>query len=370
MNNTATKQESQEHYAKKSLAPSALSDNDEALLKKKQSSTLYQVGSDYVEGKLQIDDLEEFVYQKVTASPGKCWRDIPRWLHTISQLVFNPQRGAGAYKIGQQHYDIGNDLFEAMLDQSMSYTCGYWRECTSLREAQLNKLDLICRKLRLRKGQRVLDVGCGWGNFAEFAARNYGVEVVGITVSQEQARYASERCRDLPVRIELRDYTEVKDRFDRVVSIEMVEAVGRKNLPRYFKCIHQSLKPGGIFVIQAISADTFSWRSNPSFDSYVTWIRENIFPAGYLPSLRELTKPHKGDFVVHDLESFGYDYAHTLRAWRTNFEAAWPQLSADYSEEFRRVWNFYLAGCAAVFRADLLQLYQLVFAKSPGDWEP
>lgn len=364
MNNNAAKQQHQDCYTKKSLAPTGLSAGDKAVLHKYQGSTLYQVGRDYSTGKLSIENLEEFVYQKVNAARGKCWSDIPRWLHTISQLFINPQLGVGAYKIGQQHYDIGNDLFEAMLDGSMSYTCGHWKDCTTLQQAQERKLELICRKLHLKRGQRVLDVGCGWGNFAEFAARNYGVEVFGVTVSQEQAHYASQRCKGLPVRIELCDYTEIKDTFDRIVSIEMIEAVGRKNLPKFFQCMHRSLKPDGIFVLQAISADTFSWNSNPNFDAYVAWIRENIFPDGYLPSLQELVKPHKGDFIIHHLESFGHDYAHTLRAWRSNFETAWSHLSADYSEEFRRVWNYYLAGCAAVFRADLLQLYQVVFTRA------
>jgi cyclopropane-fatty-acyl-phospholipid synthase len=250
-----------------------------------------------------------------------------------------------------------------MLDSSMTYTCGYWHGVTKLEDAQRQKLDLVCRKLRLEKGMRIFDIGCGWGNFAQYAASEYGAVVTGVTISKEQAALARHRCRDLPVEIVLGDYRTVSGSFDRIVSIEMIEAVGKKNLDTFFAHVFNRLEPGGLFLLQAISAETVSPYSRRRLDEFLIWILTYIFPNGYLPTITELVKPGRMQGVVEDIHNFGPDYELTLLSWAVNFERAWPSLRTGYDEQFYRMWQFYLYSCAALFRARITQVYQIVYAK-------
>jgi cyclopropane-fatty-acyl-phospholipid synthase len=254
-------------------------------------------------------------------------------------------------------------MFKAMLDEeTMSYTCGYWKDAKTLGEAQIAKIDLLCRKLSLKPGMRVLDIGCGWGNFAHYAATNYGVSVVGLTVSKEQAELARVRCRNLPVEIVVEDYRNYTKQFDRVVSIEMIEAVGRKNIPGFFKMARRCLVPGGLFGLQVIAAEIFTRKSPPALDQYILWLQKRIFPNGYIPNLGHLSAPDVEGFVIEDLQNFSSDYARTLAAWSERFVAAWPSLKDEYGEEFRRMWMYYLSGCAAMFTTRTVQLYQVVYS--------
>jgi cyclopropane-fatty-acyl-phospholipid synthase len=217
---------------------------------------------------------------------------------------------------------------------------------------------------------RVLDIGCGWGNFAHYAATNYGVAVVGLTVSKEQAALARQRCAGLDVEILLQDYRTFHGEFDRVVSIEMIEAVGRKNMTGFFDMVRRCLRKGGLFALQAISAETFSWSSSVTLDQYVLWLQKRIFPNGYLPNIRHLTRPSVAGMVIEDLHNFSYDYALTLEAWHERFESAWAQLAPTYGEPFRRMWQYYLQGCEALFRERMVQLYQIVYSNGgePGGY--
>ena len=333
-----------------------------------QQGGIYRLGEDFIDGKWSTADLGELLFRIVSGTLGaelSTKKIEPRFLwFLLKDRLKNTQVGKGAFEVAKRHYDLGNDLFSTMLDNdTMTYTCGYWRDAGSLEEAQRAKIDLLCRKLELRPGMRVLDIGCGWGNFAEHAAARYGVSVVGLTVSTEQAELARSRCHGLDVEIVLEDYQKFAGSFDRIVSIEMIEAVGRKNMRSFFQMVQRCLKPSGLFGLQAISADTFSRTSRPVLDQYILWLQKRIFPNGYLPNMKHLTAPEQHGLVIEDIHNFSADYAKTLRVWADRFELGWTQLSAKYGEEFRRMWLFYLLGCEALFRARMVQLYQIVYSK-------
>jgi cyclopropane-fatty-acyl-phospholipid synthase len=323
------------------------------------------LGEAFERGQWETDGLEELMYRVFTSPPPR----LSPWVWTkllaaaADQRLFNRQSGRGAFNIGLKHYDLGNDLFRNMLDESMSYTSGYWAKAKSLEEAQRDKLDLICRKLDLRPGDRVLDIGCGWGNFARYAAKHHGAQVTGITVSREQALLAQQRCLGLPVEIRLQDYRHIHETFDHVVSIEMIEAVGRKNLPTFYRTIDAALEPGGRSVVQVISGDTLSLTSDRGLDQYILWLLKYIFPDGYLPKQDELIPPRDTRLRVDDTHLYVDDYPRTLRAWAGRFEEKWSSLEHQYDDAFRRRWRFYLHGCAAAFRAGLVDVSQIVYVK-------
>jgi cyclopropane-fatty-acyl-phospholipid synthase len=336
---------------------------------------LFALGEAYMRGEWSTDNLTGLMYRLVTQD-----RDLPvrfdKWsprviAYLAKDLITNSQIGKGAFEVGKRHYDLGNDLFTAMLDQTtMTYTCGYWKDATNLDQAQVAKIDLICRKLQLKPGMRVLDIGCGWGNFAAHAAKRYGVSVVGLTISKEQAALARERCKGLDVEIVLEDYQRYTGLFDRVVSIEMIEAVGRKNLPAYFGMVNRCLRDKGLFLLQAITATTFTRTSAVPLDQYILWLRKRIFPNGYLPNHAQIVAPIEQGLIIEDLHNFSADYARTLDAWMGNFEHSWELLAPKYGEVFRRMWEYYLRGCEALFRARMVQLYQVVYCKGglPGGY--
>jgi cyclopropane-fatty-acyl-phospholipid synthase len=260
-----------------------------------------------------------------------------------------------AYHIGKAHYDLGNDFYQTMLGNNLVYSCGYWRNAASLEEAQVAKFDLVCRKLGLRKGQKVLDIGCGWGGFARYAATNYGVSVTGITVSHEQERLAREMNRGLPVEIRYQDFREVKEVFDHIVSIGMFEHVGYKNYREYLAVVRRSLANDGLFLLHTIGSPSTTINQEP-------WIAKYIFPNSKLPSLKQISQAIEGLFVLEDLENFGVDYDRTLMAWHHNFETHWPEFRQTYDERFYRMWRYYLLMCAGAFRARHLQLWQIVLS--------
>ena len=277
-------------------------------------------------------------------------------LKLVLAYFFNFQTKKRSLHVGAKHYDLGNDLFKTMLDSSMNYTCGYWKQAETLEEAQLAKLDLSCRKLLLKPGMRLLDIGCGWGALAKYAAEHFGVEVVGITISQQQCDLAKERCKNLPIEIRFQDYRDLNETFDRIVSLGMFEHVGHLNYRTYMQIIHDSLVDDGLFLLHTIGNNYSTTHSSP-------WISKYIFPNGMLPSIVQIGKATEKLFIMEDWHNFGPDYYKTLMAWSHNFNEGWQTIATNYDEQFYRMWNYYLQYCAGGFLARDIQLWQIVFSK-------
>ncbi|WP_260306412.1 cyclopropane fatty acyl phospholipid synthase [Variovorax sp. Sphag1AA] len=314
------------------------------------------LGEAYMDGHWDARQLDGFFFRVLRARLDQEVRPLRLALHALRMRLFNLQGFERAWTVGKAHYDIGNDFYEAMLDPRMTYSCGYWDHASNLAEAQEAKLDLICRKLRLHPGMRLLDIGCGWGSLMGFAAERYGVECVGVTVSKEQAAWASARYAALPVEIRLQDYRSLDEPFDCIASVGMFEHVGRRNHREYMEVAHRCLADDGLFLLHTIGKNMRDTISD-------AWIDKYIFPNGDLPSVGQIGDAVDGLFVVEDLHNFGADYDKTLMAWCANFEAAWPRFEQRMGERFRRMWRYYLLSCAGAFRARDLQLWQWVLSK-------
>ncbi len=336
-----------------------------AFYKRVLSGGSLALGESYMDGWWECEALDEFVARVIAAKLETKVRNKSRFIWEYLKARFvNLQSTARAFEVGEKHYDLGNDLYQAMLDSRMTYTCGYWKDARTLEEAQEAKLDLVCRKVGLKPGMRVLDIGCGWGSFAKFAAERYGVSVVGITISKEQAALAQERCSGLSVEIRVQDYREVTDQFDRIISLGMFEHVGPKNYHTYMQVVERCLKPSGLFLLHTIGSNITGKVMDP-------WINKYIFPNAFLPSPVHITRAVEGIFIMEDWHNFGSDYDRTLQAWYYNFNQQWSGLRARYDERFYRMWRFYLLTCAGLFRARSTQLWQVVFSKKgvPGGYQ-
>jgi cyclopropane-fatty-acyl-phospholipid synthase len=321
------------------------------------------LGESYMDGWWDCQALDQFFDRVLRARVDRMIRGNLRLSWDIWKAkVFNHQKMSRAYEVGIKHYDIGNDLFQSMLDPWMVYTCGYWKDADNLAAAQLAKLDLVCRKVGMKPGMKVLDLGCGWGSFARYAAGHYGVEVTGLTVSQEQMELGNRLCKGLPVDIRLQDYRSVKGAFDRVVSIGIMEHVGYKNYRTYMAVVNRTLKHDGIGFFHTIGGNVSRKIGNP-------WTVKYIFPNGQIPSIAQLGRAMEGLFIMEDWHNIGPDYDRTLMAWNESFEMGWPELKGRYSERFRRMWRFYLLSSAGVFRSRSMQLWQVVMTK-PGMKQP
>lgn len=313
------------------------------------------LGESYMDGWWDCQALDEFFTRILRERLDQRIKPLTALsLHLRARLV-NLQQPRRAFEVGKQHYDIGNDFYAAMLDPSMTYSCGYWREASDLAEAQRAKLDLVCRKLKLEPGMRVLDIGCGWGGAAYHAAKHYGVEVVGVTISENQVKEATERCRGLPVEIRMQDYRELNETFDRVFSIGMFEHVGYKNYREFMEVVENCLPPDGLAVLHTIGGN----RSSTDGDA---WLTQYIFPNSMLPSAMQIAQAAEGLLTMEDWHNFGADYDRTLLQWYQNFEEAWPNFAGEYGQRFYRMWRYYLLSCAATFRARRSQLWQVVFS--------
>lgn len=316
-------------------------------------------GRAYVEGLWESAQLDETIHHLLSVDIDTRivgWARLRLIGEILRHRLFNLQSPQRAFQVAEQHYDIGNDVFECMLDSSMSYSCAYWENATTLEQAQHDKLELICRKLELQPGERLLEIGCGWGGLARHAAENYGVEVVGVTISKEQQKLAQQRCAGLPVNIELMDYRQLSGEFDKIVSVGMFEHVGFKNYPIYFDTALRLLKTDGLFLLHTIGHHVTAHKTD-------AWIDNYIFPNGKLPSAGELTSVLEKRFIIEDWHNFGQDYDRTLMAWWESFDRAWPSLERKYGQGFYRMWKYYLMGCAGFFRARQGQLWQIVLSR-------
>ncbi len=329
--------------------------NDEVFLQRALAQGSLGVGESYMDGQWDCDRLDEMLTRVFRADADRRLPDAGQiWAAFLARLI-NPQSPRRAFKVGEQHYDVGDDLYERMLDSRMIYTCGYWRNATTLDEAQEAKLDLVCRKLGLKAGMHVLDIGCGWGGAAKFAAERYGVSVTGVTISRNQAATAEERCKGLPVTILFKDYRSVSGKFDRIYSLGMFEHVGVRNYRTYFETARRLLVPDGLFLLHTIGR-------NLSGSTNDAWIEKYIFPNSMLPSMAQIAAAAEDLFVTEDWHSFGPDYDRTLMQWHKHFTAGWPQIAEQYGERFRRMWEFWLLSCAASFRARRSQLWQVLLS--------
>lgn len=317
------------------------------------------LGESYMDGWWHAEALDEF-FDKVQRI--ELYKQVGRlnafWLALKGQII-NRQTARRSQDVGREHYDLGNDLYEAMLGETMQYTCGYWRSASTLHEAQMQKLDLIARKLHLSPNMDVLELGSGFGGLARFLTSEYRCRVVSYNISAEQVAYARDLCHGLPVRFEQRDYREAAkepEDFDRVVSIGLCEHIGYKNYRSFLNLVHARLKDGGLFLLHTIGG-------NASYTSTDAWIDKYIFPNGMVPSIVQLGNAMEYHWVVEDWHNFGPDYDRTLMAWWNNFNRAWPDLQKKYGERFYRMWKYYLMASAGTFRSRKLQLWQIVMSK-------
>jgi len=338
------------------------------------------LGESYMDGWWDCEKLDEFFYRVLMAKLDKKITGIKKVeiLSFLLRAKFKNMQSKGKNsEKGVEHYNVGNDLYEKMLGKSMAYTCGYWKGLKdspeNLDKAQFAKLDLICKKLHLKPGMHILELGCGFGGFAKFAAENYGVKVVGSNISVEQVKFAKEHCKRLPVEIRLQDYRNIKgtidnpnEKFDRIVTIGMVEHVGPKNYKKFFEIVSNNLKKRGLFLYHGIGNNYSKSRTD-------TWIDKYIFPNAVLPSPKYITQASEGILVMEDWHNFGAYYDKTLMAWYNNFMKNWSEIkkikddkgNLKYDNRFKRMWIFYLLCCAGNFRSRTYnQLWQIVFSKN------
>jgi cyclopropane-fatty-acyl-phospholipid synthase len=316
------------------------------------------IGESYMDCWWDAEKVDEFIYKIIRAQlDEKIQRKLSILIKLFTARLFNLQSKRRAFIVGEKHYDLGNDLFQNMLDKRMNYSCAYWKDAGNLDKAQENKLELICRKIYLKPGMRVLDIGCGWGAFGKYAAEKYNIEVIGITVSKEQVELGRKLCEGLSVEFRLMDYRDMNEKFDRIVSVGMFEHVGYKNYKTFFKVANKCLEDDGLFLLHTIGRIK-------SLKTIDTWAHKYIFPNAMLPSVAQLSRAHENLFVMEDWHNFGADYDKTIMAWYDNFVNNWDKIKCQDSERFFRMWKYFLLSDAATFRARRNQLWQIVLSKN------
>jgi len=313
-------------------------------------------GESYMKGWFDCDRLDLF-FEKILSSG--IYNEIggaPLFFGKMKSKLRNLQSVSRAFQVAERHYDIGNDLFSLMLDKTMMYTCGYWtKDVSTLEESQLAKLDLVAKKLNLKAGMKILDIGCGWGGAAKHFANNYGVTVVGITISKEQIEYAKQNSDNMDVEFRLMDYRDLDEKFDAIYSIGMFEAVGYKNYEEFFEVVRSCLKEDGAFLLHTIGGNESTTTADP-------WVEKYIFPNGMMPSAEQIAKASEGIFIFDDWHNIGPHYDKTLMCWYDNFVNNYEKLKDKYDNEFYRMWTYWLLSSAANFRSRSLQLWQVLFS--------
>lgn len=329
--------------------------HDERFFQRVLAKGTLGAGESYMDGWWDCEQLDEMLTRILRNDIDQHLRSPRALLLAITARLINMQSRRRAFEVGKQHYDLGDDLYERMLDPRMIYTCAYWEGVHSLDAAQEAKLDLVARKLGLQRGSRVLDIGCGWGGAAQFMAECYGATVTGVTVSKNQQQSAQKRCAGLPVEILFEDYRSVTGNFDAIYSLGMFEHVGVRNYRTYLEKARELLRPDGLFLLHTIGSNQSAVTTDP-------WIEKYIFPNGQLPSLAQIASAAEGLWVIEDFHNLGVNYDRTLMAWSENFERHWPEIAPRYGERFHRMWHFWLMASAANFRARKTQLWQIVLS--------
>lgn len=340
--------------------------HDEALFERIAEDVSLGFGESYMDGMWDCEALDQFFDRMLTAHNDRKIRPTPAMLVEAAKArLLNRQSKRRSQKVARVHYDIGNSFYEAMLGPAMQYTCAYWQGgAEDLAAAQEAKLALTCRKLALAPGEKLLELGCGWGGFARYAAERYGVEVTAYNISAQQVQWAREKCAGLPIEFRLQDYREAAGQYDKVAAIGLCEHVGYKNYRSFLELVRRCLKPGGVFLLHTIGRNRSVHHTDP-------WIERYIFPGGMLPSVAQLGEAMDDLFVLEDWHSFGADYDRTLMAWNSNFAEAWPRFREEYGDRFSRMWRYYLLSCAGAFRSRQNQLWQVVLARDGirGGWK-
>jgi len=343
--------------------------HDERFYKRVLAEGSLGLGESYMDGWWDCGQLDVFFTKLLKAELEKTApRNIRQILTYLRARLLNPQAKGQSAKNATHHYNLGNEFFKAMLDKRMVYTCGFWKHARNLDEAQEAKLDLVCRKLHLEPGMKVLDIGCGWGSFVKYAAEKYGVHVTGINVSEPQLEMGRQSSEGLDVNFLNLDYRNLAAShgpFDRVVSLGMFEHVGYKNFRPYFEAARRVLKPEGLFLLHTIGA-------NESSTATDEWLSKYIFPNSLIPSIKQIGKAIEGLFVTEDLHNFGVYYDHTLMTWYENFRKHWEHFRLHFDQTFYRMWEYYLLCCAGSFRARKNQLWQIILSPNgvSGGYEP
>ena len=314
------------------------------------------LGEAYMDGQWDANDLAVFIEYVLRARLDRTVnRTLDTWVLVLQAAFSNLQGRFRARQVAKQHYDLTDILPSPLLDPYNQYTCAYFDQTTDLDTAQDRKLDLICRKLRFRKEDRVLDIGCGWGGLAKYIAEHYGCHVTGISISEEQIAYAKNFCAGLPVDIQFQDYRDLTGQYDKIVCVGMIEHVGYKNYKDFFRIVRRHLAPEGLFLLHTIGDNRSLTVGDPFLHKY-------IFPNGQLPSLQQITASMIDCFTLQDQQNLAHHYTPTLKAWHHNMQTHWQELAKQYDERFRRMFEFYLLSCAGAFHAGAIQHWQLVFA--------
>jgi cyclopropane-fatty-acyl-phospholipid synthase len=315
------------------------------------------LGESYMENWWDCSRIDGFIHRLLREKlEGKIKGNLRSLLSYLSARLFNLQSPARAGIIARRHYDLGNNLFFSFLDPYKQYSCAYFQGTDDLLEAQQKKLELICRKINLQPQDHVLDIGCGWGGFARYAAETHGCTVTAVNISEEQIKYAREFCKNLPVNILHEDYRQIRGSFDKIISVGMFEHVGWKNYRTFMVVANRCLKEEGIFLLHTIGGNISRVNCDP-------WINRYIFPNGMLPSIAQIAKAVESLFVIEDIHNLSSHYEKTLLAWHDRFQKAWPGLEAKFDPTFKRMWEYYLLSCAGAFRARHIQVWQIVMTK-------
>lgn len=331
--------------------------HDDRFFRRLLSKGSIGAGESYMDGWWSAQDLAEF-FTKIIGGhlPEKIKFNIPTLWLIVKSSILNMQTKVRSKKVAREHYNLGNDLYMSFLDPYNQYTCGYWKNTTELDQAQEQKLELICSKLQLTEKDKVLDIGCGWGGFAKYAAEHYGCQVTGVSISDEQIKYARAFCKDLPVEIIKSDYRDIEGRYDKVLICGMIEHVGYRNYRTIMQKVHDVVTDQGLFLLHTIGSRISQKNTDP-------WLAKYIFPNSMIPSSNQLSKAAENLFVMEDWHNFGYDYYKTLIAWHSRFKTNWETIKSNYDDRLYNMFEYYLLGSAGYFNARIGQLWQIVYSK-------